>query len=98
LSSSIDRRTVSLRRKLSGNTAANYLQNLRKRVLPLDPDLVIYYEPSNEMADDSRYHCAHPLRTALRLEPTVRVSFSVYNTDEEVDAMNEVLRSLYRFT
>jgi cysteine desulfurase/selenocysteine lyase len=43
------------------------------------------------------YHCAHPLHTALGLEPTVRVSFSVYNTEQEVDAMNEVLRGLQRY-
>ena len=32
------------------------------------------------------YHCAQPLMTALGIEGTVRASFAVYNTFDEVDA------------
>ena len=32
------------------------------------------------------HHCAQPLMTALGIEGTVRASFAVYNTREEVDA------------
>lgn len=31
------------------------------------------------------HHCAQPLMTALGVEGTVRASFGVYNTDDEVD-------------
>ena len=30
-------------------------------------------------------HCAQPLMTALGIEGTVRASFAMYNTEEEVD-------------
>jgi cysteine desulfurase/selenocysteine lyase len=45
----------------------------------------------------SGFHCANPLHAELRLGPTVRASFSVYNTEEEVDLMIETLRSLRQF-
>lgn len=32
------------------------------------------------------HHCAQPLMTALGIEGTVRASFAIYNTEEEVDA------------
>ena len=32
------------------------------------------------------HHCAQPLMTALGIEGTVRASFAVYNTFDEVDA------------
>ena len=31
------------------------------------------------------HHCAQPLMTSLGIEGTVRASFGVYNTPEEVD-------------
>ena len=31
------------------------------------------------------HHCAQPLMTALGVEGTVRASFGIYNTEEEVD-------------
>ena len=34
--------------------ADDNLKNLRHRVLPLDPDLVIYYEANNEIVRDTR--------------------------------------------
>ena len=38
---------------LGGYVAADNLKNLRHRVLPLDPDLVIYYEAHNEIVHDT---------------------------------------------
>lgn len=32
------------------------------------------------------HHCAQPLMSALGIEGTVRASFAVYNTYEEIDA------------
>jgi lysophospholipase L1-like esterase len=39
---------------VSGYVAADSLKNLRHRVLPLQPDLVIYYEANNEIVSDTR--------------------------------------------
>jgi lysophospholipase L1-like esterase len=39
---------------LGGYVAADSLKALRHRVLPLDPDLVIYYEANNEIVHDTR--------------------------------------------
>ena len=33
------------------------------------------------------HHCAHPLMTRLGVTGTVRASFALYNTKEEVDAL-----------
>jgi len=37
-----------------GYVASDSLKNLQRRVLPLDPDLVIYYEANNDLALDTR--------------------------------------------
>jgi len=39
---------------VGGYVAADNLKNLRHRVLPLDPDLVIYYEANNEIVHDTQ--------------------------------------------
>src|SRR5262249_6046124 len=39
---------------IPGYTSKPSLQNLRQRVLPLQPDIVIYYEANNELTTDSR--------------------------------------------
>jgi hypothetical protein len=39
---------------VGGYVADDNLKNLRHRVLPLDPDLVIYYEANNEIVRDTR--------------------------------------------
>lgn len=43
------------------------------------------------------HHCAQPLMKQLGLEGTIRVSFSVYNTREEVDVFLEAVKSLLKF-
>lgn len=40
------------------------------------------------------HHCAQPLMTALGIEGTVRASFALYNTMEEVDAFLAALRRI----
>ena len=42
----------------------------------------------------SGWLCAQPLHEALELEPTVRASFYLYNTEDEVDRMLSVLEDL----
>jgi len=39
---------------VSGYVAADNLKNLKHRVLPLDPDLVIYYELNNQIVSDTQ--------------------------------------------
>lgn len=39
---------------VGGYVAGDNLKNLRHRVLPLDPDLVIYYEANNEIVHDTQ--------------------------------------------
>jgi len=42
------------------------------------------------------HHCAHPLMTRLGVTGTVRASFALYNTKEEVDALVEGIRRVSR--
>ena len=45
----------------------------------------------------SGFHCAQPAHEQLGIGPTVRSSFAVYNTKEEIDCMVDVLQSVTRF-
>jgi cysteine desulfurase/selenocysteine lyase len=45
----------------------------------------------------SGFHCAQPLHDRLGIGPSARISFYFYNTEEEVEIMNEVLRKLAQF-
>ena len=42
------------------------------------------------------HHCAHPLMTRLGVTGTVRASFALYNTKEEIDALVEGIRRVAR--
>jgi hypothetical protein len=44
---------------VGGYVAEDNLKNLQHRVLPLDPDLVIYYEANNEIVRDTRELAIH---------------------------------------
>jgi lysophospholipase L1-like esterase len=48
------RRIEVINAAVGGYVAADNLKNLKHRVLPLDPDLVIYYEANNEIVRDTR--------------------------------------------
>ncbi|MES2689741.1 MAG: cysteine desulfurase [Bacteroidota bacterium] len=43
------------------------------------------------------HHCTQPLMKHFGLEGTIRVSFSVYNSKEEVDVFLDAVRSLLKF-
>jgi cysteine desulfurase / selenocysteine lyase len=45
----------------------------------------------------SGFLCAQPAHDQLRAGPSVRASFGVYNTMEEIDRMLEIVQSLARF-
>ena len=49
-----NRRIEVINAAVSGYVASDSLQNLRHRVLPLDPDLVLYYEANNEIVRDTQ--------------------------------------------
>lgn len=40
------------------------------------------------------HHCAQPLMDRFKIEGTVRASFSVYNTEEEIDKLYESVRKI----
>ncbi len=42
----------------------------------------------------SGFHCAEPLHESLQLPPTVRASFYLYNTQEDVDLLAETVTSV----
>ncbi|MES2558133.1 MAG: cysteine desulfurase [Bacteroidota bacterium] len=44
------------------------------------------------------HHCTQPLMQQFGLEGTVRVSFAVYNTKEEIDSMLDALQSIIKFS
>jgi cysteine desulfurase/selenocysteine lyase len=45
----------------------------------------------------SGFHCAQPLHDRLGIGPSARVSFYIYNNEEEVEIMAELLSKLARF-
>jgi cysteine desulfurase/selenocysteine lyase len=45
----------------------------------------------------SGFHCAQPLHQMLNLKSSARVSFYIYNTNEEIDRFIDVLKEIERF-
>jgi cysteine desulfurase/selenocysteine lyase len=45
----------------------------------------------------SGFHCAQPLHDRLGIGPSARISFYIYNNEEEVEVMAELLSKLARF-
>lgn len=45
----------------------------------------------------SGFHCAQPLHDLLGVGPSARISFYLYNTEEEIDILAELLGRLARF-
>ena len=52
---------------------------------------------SKDIAVRAGHHCAQPLLKVLNVPATVRVSFSVYNTMEDIDRTIGALVELKRF-
>jgi cysteine desulfurase/selenocysteine lyase len=44
------------------------------------------------------HHCTQPLMQRFNLEGTVRASFALYNTTEEVDVLLQALGSIVKFS
>ena len=66
---------------VGGYVAADNLKNLEHRVLPLDPDLVIYYEANNEIVRDTQQLATHEgiLAEGSNRQPGVVTAFSRYS-------------------
>jgi cysteine desulfurase/selenocysteine lyase len=45
----------------------------------------------------SGFHCAQPLHDRLKIPPSARVSFYLYNTEEEIDTMVDLLKKVVNF-
>jgi cysteine desulfurase/selenocysteine lyase len=45
----------------------------------------------------SGYHCAQPLHELFKLNSSARASFYIYNTREEIDRLEEVLKEIQQF-
>jgi cysteine desulfurase/selenocysteine lyase len=52
---------------------------------------------ANGIAVRTGHHCTQPLMECLKIEGTVRASFSVYNTKEEVDQLVEGIDRIVKF-
>ncbi|MCO5144052.1 MAG: aminotransferase class V-fold PLP-dependent enzyme [Oligoflexia bacterium] len=61
------------------------------------PHDVATYLDAEGVAIRAGHHCAQPLMTKLGLPATNRISFSFYNTKEEVDRMAKILSSALEF-
>lgn len=40
-------------------------------------------------------HCAQPLLRFLKMDSTIRISFGVYNTKEDIDRLSSALEKIY---
>jgi cysteine desulfurase/selenocysteine lyase len=70
--------------------------NVIKRGEMVDSHIVAAFLNDEGIAVRSGGHCAYPLADRLGVEGTVRVSFYIYNTRDEVDRFLEVLDDIVR--
>jgi len=61
-----------------------------------DPHLIGILLDTYGIAVRTGKHCAHPLHERLGIEGTVRASYYIYNTKEEVNYMVEVLKEIIK--
>ena len=59
-------------------------------------DVAMYLDETENIAVRSGLHCAEPLHSRLGLSGSVRASFYIYNTKEEVDIFCDVLERIAR--
>ncbi|MBM4465693.1 MAG: cysteine desulfurase [Chloroflexi bacterium] len=70
--------------------------NVIKRGELIDPHIVAGFLNDEGIAVRSGGHCAYPLADRLGVAGTVRISFYIYNTKDEVDRFVEVLGDIVR--
>lgn len=66
--------------------------------MPAGPDAhdVATVLDSQAVAVRASHHCTQPLHRKLKIDASVRASFYIYNTEEDVDRLIEVLGAVYR--
>jgi len=72
--------------KILGNTAANIgvISFVLNKIHPHDIGTILN---SEGIAVRAGHHCAMPLMKRLGVAATTRISFGVYNTPDEIDAL-----------
>ena len=63
----------------------------------IHPHDVAGFLANENIAVRAGHHCAQPLHESLRIPATVRASFSIYNTKEDVDKTIDALVALKKF-
>ncbi|HEV8511653.1 MAG TPA: cysteine desulfurase [Cyclobacteriaceae bacterium] len=63
----------------------------------IHPHDVAGFLANENIAVRAGHHCAQPLHESLGVHATIRVSFSIYNTQEDVDKAIDALVSLKKF-
>ena len=63
----------------------------------IHPHDVATFLAEENIALRAGHHCTQPLLELMGVKATLRVSFSVYNTKEEIDRMIDVLRKVQKF-
>jgi cysteine desulfurase/selenocysteine lyase len=63
----------------------------------IHPHDVAGFLANENIAVRAGHHCAQPLHESLNVAATVRVSFSIYNTQEDVDKTIDALMALKKF-
>lgn len=76
---------------------AHYSGIVSFNVAGIHPHDVASYLNRDNIAVRAGMHCTQPLLTALNLTATVRVSFALYNSKEEIDYLIQSLKSLIAF-
>lgn len=67
---------------------------VHERIHPHD---IAFFLASKEIAVRAGHHCTQPLLESLGVPATVRVSFSLYNSTDDVDHILDALRELKKF-
>ena len=77
---------------ISHKNAANNAGVVAFEVKGADPhEVSLMLDNSKKIATRSGYHCAYPLHTLLGRKGSVRASFHIYNTKEEIDVFADEL-------
>jgi cysteine desulfurase/selenocysteine lyase len=63
----------------------------------IHPHDVASYLGNSHIAIRAGHHCAQPLMESMGIQSTARVSFSIYNTTEDVDKTINALIELKKF-
>ena len=63
----------------------------------IHPHDVAGFLANSNIAVRAGHHCCQPLLESMGIPATVRVSFSIYNTKDDIDKTIDTLRELKKF-